>query len=108
MAPVQVRGPVLTVRRIDAYHALTMVAPPIAAGFRPGQFVTVAVGGPDSSMLLRRAFAIHDVRTDHGGTVEFVFAAGEPGTRWLAQLAAGTCWTRSGHWGGRSPSRANR
>jgi dihydroorotate dehydrogenase electron transfer subunit len=84
VAPVQVRGPVLTVRRIDAYHALTMVAPAIASRFRPGQFVTVAVGGPESSMLLRRAFAIHDVRPDHGGTVEFVFAAGEPGTRWLA------------------------
>ena len=86
MAPVQVRGPVLTVRRIDAYHALTMVAPAIAARFKPGQFLTVAVGGPESSMLLRRAFAIHDVRPDHGGTVEFVFAATEPGTRWLAQL----------------------
>ena len=84
MAPVQVRAPVLTVRRIDAYHAVTMVAPAMASRFRPGQFVTVAVGGPESSMLLRRAFAIHDVRPDHGGTVEFVFAAGEPGTRWLA------------------------
>ena len=84
MAPVQVRGPVLTVRRIDAYHALTMVAPAIAARFRPGQFVTVAVGGPEGSMLLRRAFPIHDVRPDHGGTVEFVFAAGERGTQWLA------------------------
>jgi dihydroorotate dehydrogenase electron transfer subunit len=84
VAPVQVRGPVLTVRRIDAYHALTMVAPAIASRFRPGQFVTVAVGGPESSMLLRRAFAIHDVRPDHGGTVEFVFDAAEPGTRWLA------------------------
>ena len=36
VAPVQVRGPVLTVRRIDAYHALTMVAPAIASRFRPG------------------------------------------------------------------------
>ena len=54
MAPVQVSGPVLTVRRVDAYHALTMVAPAIATDFRPGQFVTIAVGGPESSMLLRR------------------------------------------------------
>ena len=84
LVPVQVRGPVLTVRRIDAYHALTMVAPAIASRFRPGQFVTVAVGGPESSMLLRRAFTVHDVRPDHGGTVEFVFTASEPGTRWLA------------------------
>ena len=75
----------LTVRRVDAYHAMTVVAPGIAARFRPGQFIAVAVGGPDTSMLLRRAFSIHDVRPDHGGTVEFVFAAVGPGTRWLAE-----------------------
>ncbi len=82
--PLQVRATVLTVRRVDAYHAITAVAPGIAARFRPGQFVAVAVGGPDTSMLLRRAFSIHDVRPDHGGTVEFVFAARGRGTRWLA------------------------
>ncbi len=86
MAPAQLAAPVLTVRRVDAYHAMTVVAPRIARAFRPGQFVAVAVGGPDSSMLLRRAFSIHDVRGDHGGTVEFVFAARGPGTRWLAGL----------------------
>jgi len=86
--PVQVRGTVLTVRRVDAYHAITIVAPGIAARFRPGQFVAVAVGGPDTSMLLRRAFSIHDVRPDHGGTVEFVFAANGRGTRWLAECRA--------------------
>src|SRR5258708_3927130 len=85
---VQVRGTVLTVRRVDAYHAMTVVAPGIAARFRPGQFVAVAVGGPESAMLLRRAFSIHDVRPDHGGTVEFVFAANGPGTRWLAERRA--------------------
>jgi dihydroorotate dehydrogenase electron transfer subunit len=84
VAPVQVRGPVLTVRRVDAYHAVTMVAPAIATRFKPGQFITIAVGGPETSMLLRRAFSVHDVRPDHGGTVEFVFTARGPGTRWLA------------------------
>jgi dihydroorotate dehydrogenase electron transfer subunit len=87
-APVQVRGTVLTVRHLDAYHALTFVAPPIATRFRPGQFVTIAVGGASSSMLGRRAFAVHDVRPDHGGTVEFIFDAAGPGTRWLAGLRA--------------------
>ena len=81
---VQVRGTVLTVRRVDAYHAMTVVAPGIAARFRPGQFVAVAVGGQETSMLLRRAFSIYGVRPDHGGTVEFVFAVVGPGTRWLA------------------------
>jgi dihydroorotate dehydrogenase electron transfer subunit len=86
--PVQVRGTVLTVRRVDAYHAMTLVAPAVAARFKPGQFVTLAVGGPDTSMLLSRAFSIHDVRPDHGGTVEFVFAVTGPGTSWLAERRA--------------------
>jgi len=86
--PVQVRATVLTVRRVDAYHVLTLVAPAIATKFRPGQFITLAVGGPETSMLGRRAFAVHDIRSDHGGTVEFVFEALGPGTRWLAALRA--------------------
>src|SRR6516225_10487324 len=85
LAPAQVNGTVLTVRRVDAYYAMTVVAPGIAARFRPGQFVAVAVGGQETSMLLRRAFSIHDVRPDHGGTVEFVFAVVGPGTQWLSE-----------------------
>jgi dihydroorotate dehydrogenase electron transfer subunit len=88
MSPVQIRGTVLTLRRVDAYHAMTLVAPAIATKFRPGQFITIAVGGPETPMLGRRAFAVHDVRPDHGGTVEFVFEARGPGTRWLAGLRA--------------------
>src|SRR5262245_48033434 len=84
-AHVQVKGTVLTVRRVDAYYAMTVVAPGVAARFRPGQFIAVAVGGPDTAMLLRRAFSIHGVRPDHGGTVEFGFAVVGPGTRWLAE-----------------------
>ena len=85
LTPAQVTGTVLTVRRVDAYYAMTVIAPGVAARFRPGQFVAVAVGGPQTSMLLRRAFSIHEVRPDHGGTVEFVFAVAGPGTRWLSE-----------------------
>ena len=85
LVPTQVKGTVLTVRRVDAYYAMTVIAPGVAARFRPGQFVAVAVGGPQTSMLLRRAFSIHDVRPDHGGAVEFVFAVVGPGTQWLAE-----------------------
>jgi dihydroorotate dehydrogenase electron transfer subunit len=88
VAPVQVRGTVLTVRRVDAYVAMTVVAPAIATRFRPGQFVAIAVGGPQSAMLARRAFSVHDVRPDHGGTVEFVFLPREPGAQWLAECRA--------------------
>src|SRR2546430_16090678 len=81
---VQVAGTVLAVRRVDAYYAMTVVAPGIAARFRAGQFAAVAVGGRETSMLLRRAFSIYDVRPGHRGTVEFVFAVVGLGTRWLA------------------------
>lgn len=83
--PVQMSSPVLTVRQVDSYHAITVVAPGIAERFRSGQFVAVAVGGEHSSMLLRRAFAIHEVKPDYGGTVEFLFAVRGKGTAWLAE-----------------------
>lgn len=85
MTPIQLRGPVLTNRRVGAYSAMTVVAPGIPEQFRPGQFVAVAVGGEGSSMLLRRAFSIFDVKPDYGGAVEFVFAEYGGGTRWLAE-----------------------
>ncbi|MDF5756805.1 dihydroorotate dehydrogenase electron transfer subunit [Spongiactinospora sp. TRM90649] len=81
-------GTVLTTRRVDAYHALTVVAPGIAESLRPGHFVAVAVGGPHSAMLTRRAFSVHDVKPDYGGTVELVFAVRGPGTAWLARRRA--------------------
>ncbi|PZG55835.1 dihydroorotate dehydrogenase electron transfer subunit [Spongiactinospora gelatinilytica] len=81
-------GTVLTTRRVDAYHALTLVAPGIAEHLRPGHFVAVAVGGPRSSMLTRRSFSVHDVKPDYGGTVELVFTVRGPGTSWLADRRA--------------------
>jgi len=86
VSPVQVRGEVLAVRSVGAYVSMTVVASGIAESARPGQFVAVAVGGPDSAMLLQRAFSIYRVaaRGVYGGTVEFVFAPTGTGTRWLA------------------------
>jgi dihydroorotate dehydrogenase electron transfer subunit len=88
VTPVQVKGEVLSLRRIGAYNAMAVVAPGVAETAKPGQFVTVAVGGPDTSMLMRRPFSIYQVRERgvYGGTVEFVFSVEGRGTRWLAQL----------------------
>jgi dihydroorotate dehydrogenase electron transfer subunit len=90
MAPVQVRGEVLSLRRVGDYFALTLVAPGVADTARPGQFVALAVGGDDSSMLLRRAFSIYKVasRGVYGGTVEVVLAVHGRGTAWLSRLRA--------------------
>jgi len=84
--PLQVQGEVLSIRKVGAYNAMTVVAPGMAELTKPGHFVAVQVGGPQSSMLLRRAFAIYDVkeRGVYGGTVEFVFAVHGKGTAWLA------------------------
>ncbi len=89
--PVQVRAPVLALRRAGAYHALTVAAPGIATAARPGQFVALAVGGDETSMLLRRSFSIYRTsqRGAHGGTVEIVFAVAGNGTAWLSRLRPG-------------------
>jgi dihydroorotate dehydrogenase electron transfer subunit len=88
MSPVQVRGEVLSVRRAGDYHQLTLVAPGVAEQVRPGHFVALAVGGEDTSMLLRRAFSVYRTqdRGVYGGTVEIVVAEHGRGTRWLSRV----------------------
>jgi len=83
---MQIQAEVLSLRKVGAYNAMTVVAPGMAEPTKPGHFLAVQVGGPESSMLLRRAFAIYDVKARgvYGGTVEFVFAVHGKGTAWLA------------------------
>ena len=84
--PLQVAGQVLTTRRVGAYHHLTLVAPGLAERTRPGQFVALATGGPDSGLTLRRAFSIYrtSARGVYGGTVDVVLGVKGAGTAWLA------------------------
>jgi dihydroorotate dehydrogenase electron transfer subunit len=91
MAPVQVRGEVLSRRRAGAYHLLEVVAPGVAEAARPGQFVAVRVGGAVSGLLLRRAFAIYRATPvgAYAGTVQFVVAVHGAGTEWLAGVRQG-------------------
>ncbi len=88
--PLQVAGEILSIKRVGAYQAVTVIAPGIPELTRPGHFLAVQVGGPESSMLLRRAFAIYDVkdRGVYGGTVEFVFSVHGKGTAWLSTRRA--------------------
>ena len=90
-APVQLRGEILSVQRVGEYTQFTIVAPEIAAGFRPGHFVAVAVGGDNTAMILRRAFALSGatVSQQFAGTIQFVVAEHGPGTKWLVQRRAG-------------------
>lgn len=85
---MQVRGEVISIKRVGEYFQMAIAAPGIAERAKPGQFVALAVGGESTSMLLRRAFSIYaaDERGVFGGTVEVVFANQGAGTRWLSKL----------------------
>ena len=85
--PVQVRGEVLDVRRAGAYYVLSITAPGIPEQFRPGHFVTIGIGGEESGLILRRAFAIHQVQSRgvYGGTLDVVVGVQGKGTRWLSE-----------------------
>jgi dihydroorotate dehydrogenase electron transfer subunit len=91
MNPVQEQAEIFAMQKMGEYVMFTVVAPGIAAQFRPGHFVAVAVGGPQSSMILRRAFALYgaNVQADYAGTIQFVVAAHGPGTQWLVGCRTG-------------------
>ncbi|MEZ0068652.1 dihydroorotate dehydrogenase electron transfer subunit [Streptacidiphilus sp. MAP12-20] len=86
--PLQRQAEIVELSPVGGYHRLVLRAEGIAERVLPGHFVAVAVGGPDSSMLLRRAFSIH--RADPAaGTIEIVFAESGRGTRELARCRVG-------------------
>ncbi|HET7385944.1 MAG TPA: hypothetical protein VFJ19_04690 [Nocardioidaceae bacterium] len=90
--PVSTSGRVLSVRRVGSHHQLALVAPGVAERFRPGALLAVGVGGPLSERCVPLGLPIYRVRVSgtYGGTVETVFDADGPATRWLAEAPAGT------------------
>lgn len=85
--PEQIQSEILDNRRVGDYHVLSLTAPGIAETARPGHFVTLAMGGEESSMVLRRAFAIHKLasRGVYGGTLDIAVSVQGRGTKWLAE-----------------------
>lgn len=96
LGPLRVQGHVVANEPAGSYRVLTFTAPGVPARFRPGQFVALAVGGVQSSMLGRRAFSIYEAGRQHvpwatepADTVRVVFAVHGGGTVWLAGLRRG-------------------
>jgi dihydroorotate dehydrogenase electron transfer subunit len=91
MTPVQEQAEIFAATRVGEYIQFTVVAPGIAETFKPGPFVAVAVGGPTTGMVLRRAFALYSATPagDFAGTIQFVVAAHGPGTQWLVEQKPG-------------------
>ena len=84
----QVRAEIVSNKKVGAYHHMVFNVGEIAALARPGNFVAIAVGGENSSMVLRRAFAIYRA-VDRGGgqgLIELVVAPHGGGSRWLTSL----------------------
>ncbi|MGQ9557605.1 MAG: dihydroorotate dehydrogenase electron transfer subunit [Desulfurispora sp.] len=73
----------------DCYE-LTLLAPPVAAVARPGQFVHLVCRAPGSQdPLLRRPLSIF-AANDRQGTVSLLYRVVGRGTAWLAALSPGT------------------
>jgi dihydroorotate dehydrogenase electron transfer subunit len=86
--PLQACAEVVSLAPVGDYLLLTLSVAGIAERTRPGQFAALAVGGPQSSMLLRRSFSIYRADPD-AETLEIVFAVHGKGTAWLAELRPG-------------------
>ena len=86
--PLQIRAEVLGITTVGAWRQVLLHAPGAASRVRPGHFAALAVGGQDSSMLLRRAFWIH--RADPAAeTVSLVIGERGRGTRELLRTRVG-------------------
>jgi len=85
--PLQIRGEVLDVKRAGSYFVISLTAPGIPEITRPGHFLNIGIGGEESSMLLRRSFAIHQVqmRGMYGGTLDIVVGVNGKGSQWLSE-----------------------
>jgi dihydroorotate dehydrogenase electron transfer subunit len=89
--PQQSKAVLISNRRVGSYHHLVLTAEGIADGVRPGHFAAIAVGGPQTSMILRRAFSIHraTAMTSQGPTLELIVSAHGAGTEWLVAQSTG-------------------
>lgn len=85
--PSAVHAEVVAVETFDATRRIVVAAPRIASAYRPGQFITVAVGD-DLGMPLPRSFSIMDA-DPATGLVEFAVSVFSRGTAWLARRLPG-------------------
>ena len=87
----QVRATVITNKRVGAYHQIILGIGDHCSTVRPGNFIAIKVGGDDSRMVLRRAFAISRISdsASFGGTIELIIAPHGSGSRWLCNQREG-------------------
>lgn len=88
----QISATVVSNKRIGQYHQILLNIGEVVHNCKPGNFVAISVGGDNSGLILRRAFAISRVshRSDKGeGTMELIVAPHGAGSRWLCSQPEG-------------------
>ena len=78
-------------KKVGQYHQILISVGELVSQCKPGNFVAISVGGPNSKMVLRRAFAISRTTTSpqFGGAIELIVAPHGNGSTWLCGLAEG-------------------
>ena len=87
----QYSAEIISNKRVGSYNHMVFAVNELAGNCRPGNFVAISVGGPASSMILRRAFAIYrsSTRPDGSGLLELVVAPYGTGSKWLTAQIPG-------------------
>ena len=87
----QIMAEIVSNKKVGAYNHIVFAVGDIATHAKPGNFVAIAVGGPNSAMVLRRAFAIYRTfdKGSNGGLLEIVVAPHGAGSIWLTNQLPG-------------------
>jgi dihydroorotate dehydrogenase electron transfer subunit len=83
---------VVSNKRVGQYHQILLNVGQMVNGCKPGNFVAIKVGGDNSRMVLRRAFAISRVSLTgpYGGSMELIVAPFGQGSKWLCSQVEGS------------------
>jgi dihydroorotate dehydrogenase electron transfer subunit len=83
---------VVSNKRVGQYHQILLNVGQMVNGCKPGNFVAIKVGGDNSRMVLRRAFAISRVALTgpYGGSMELIVAPFGQGSKWLCSQIEGS------------------
>jgi dihydroorotate dehydrogenase electron transfer subunit len=78
-------------KKVGQYHQILISVGELVSQCKPGNFVAISVGGPNSKMVLRRAFAISRTTTSpqFGGAIELIVAPHGNGSSWICGLTEG-------------------
>ena len=72
---------------MGVYHQIVLEVGDLVKNIKPGNFIAISVGGENSRMVLRRAFAIS--RISDRGTIELIVSPHGGGSKWLCEQTEG-------------------